>query len=284
MTERLSEITAQIASIRQLGSMVNAMRGIAASRAQQARSQLRGVETYSATLAGAIGRALTLAGNGVDGRRTPRDGVVNVIFCAEQGFAGAFSERVLDGVGSDLADGEIFLIGTRGASIMAERGMKPAWTAAMPSHSLGIPRLANYIAEALYARLAASEIARLEATFGHWQAGKGLSVERRQLFPIDPSSFPRPATANPPLFNLDAGTILFGLTGDYIHAQLCDAALHAFAAENEARMEAMTAARREIGRRLTDLEANQRIVRQDEITSEVVELAAGEAASRTGRA
>ena len=65
-----------------------------------------------------------------------------------------------------------------------------------------------------------------------------------------------------------------------MHAQLCDAALHAFAAENEARVEAMAAARREIDRQLDELRATQRQVRQDEITAEIVELAAGETASR----
>ena len=33
------------------------------------------------------------------------------------------------------------------------------------------------------------------------------------------------------------------LTADYLHARLCKAALHAFAAENGARLEAMTGAR-----------------------------------------
>jgi F-type H+-transporting ATPase subunit gamma len=42
----------------------------------------------------------------------------------------------------------------------------------------------------------------------------------------------------------------------------------------------MAAARREIDRQLDELRATQRLVRQDEITAEIVELAAGETASR----
>ncbi len=68
-----------------------------------------------------------------------------------------------------------------------------------------------------------------------------------------------------------------------MHAQLCRAGLHAFAAENEARMEAMQAARSQVERQLASLQAMQRTVRQEEITEEVIELAAGETASR-GRA
>jgi cation transport ATPase len=63
---------------------------------------------------------------------------------------------------------------------------------------------------------------------------------------------------------------------------ICNAALHAFAAENEARMEAMAAAHNQIERQLSALRARQQNVRQEEITAEIIELAAGETASRSG--
>jgi F-type H+-transporting ATPase subunit gamma len=283
MTERLADITARINGIRQLGTVVNAMRGIAAARAQQARSQLVAVEGYAATIAAAIGRALTLAPftDVGGGRRSTRPAMV--LFCAEQGFAGAFSERVLDAVGADLATAELFLIGTRGSSVAAERGVVTVWTSAMPSHSLGLPKLADRIAEALYARIAAGKIDRLDVVFSQWQPGHGTHVERRRLFPLDMTAFPQPADSNAPLLDLAVDVLLSELTADYLHAQLCNAALHAFAGESEARMEAMAAARNQIERQLSALQATQRQVRQEEITAEIIELAAGETASRTDR-
>ena len=76
--------------------------------------------------------------------------------------------------------------------------------------------------------------------------------------------------------------LLAELTADYVHAQLCHAALHAFAAENEARREAMASTHRQIEHHLSDLQATRRIVRQEEITAEIIELVAGELASRPG--
>jgi F-type H+-transporting ATPase subunit gamma len=96
-----------------------------------------------------------------------------VLFCAEQGFAGAFSERVLDSVGVDLATAELFLIGTRGGAVAIERGVAAGWNNAMPSHSLGVPKLADCIAEALYTRIATGEIDRLDAVFSEWEPGHG---------------------------------------------------------------------------------------------------------------
>jgi len=282
MTERLADISARLDGIHQLGAVVNAMRGIAAARAQQARSQLVAVDSYAATIAVAIGRALALAPSARPRalRKSTRPSLV--LFCAEQGFAGAFSERVLDASGADLATSELFLIGTRGGTVATERGVTAAWKSPMPSHSLGVPKLADRIAEALYARIATGQIDRLDAVFSQWRPGHGIHVERRHLFPFDLSAFPRATDANVPLLNLPPGALLSELTADYLYAQLCNAALHAFAAENEARMEAMAAARNQIEHQLSSLRAKQRLVRQEEITAEIIELAAGERASRSG--
>ena len=82
------------------------------------------------------------------------------------------------------------------------------------------------------------------------------------------------------MLNLAPAALLRDLAADYVYAQLCKAALHAFAAENEARMEAMAAARSGIERQLSSLQAKQRQVRQEEITAEIIELAAGVTASQ----
>jgi F-type H+-transporting ATPase subunit gamma len=283
MTERLSDIGTRIDGIRQLGAVVNAMRGIAAARAQQARGQLVAADSYAATIARAIGQTLALVPAARSGAVGQSSRPALVLFCAEQGFAGAFSERVLDAIGTYQAGSELFLIGTRGNAVAAERGLHAGWSSAMPSHSLGLPKLAERISEALYARIATGKIDRLDAVFSEWQPGHGIQINRRRLFPLDLSGFPHAESAEAPLLNLASETLLIELTADYVHAQLCNTALHAFAAENEARMEAMTSARSQIERQLSLLQATQRIVRQQEITAEIIELAAGETASRWNR-
>jgi F-type H+-transporting ATPase subunit gamma len=283
MTDRLADVGARIAGIRQLGAVVNAMRGIAAARVQQARGQLEAVDRYATTIAAAIGRVLALdpATPSASSKNSGR--LALVLFCAEQGFAGAFSDRVLDSVRPDLATSEVFLIGTRGTVAAAEKGVTLSWTSAMPSHSPGIPKLADVISEALYGRIAKGQIDRLDAVFSEARQGRSTHVERRRLFPFDMQQFPQPADSGPPLLNLAPSQLLGALTADYLHAQLCNAALHAFAAENQARMEAMAAARNQIERQLVSLQATQRMIRQEEITEEIIELAAGETASRPSR-
>jgi F-type H+-transporting ATPase subunit gamma len=283
MTDRLADITARIGGIRQLGAVVNAMRGIAAARAQQARNQLVAVDGYAKTIQLAIGRTLAFLppADPPQARRAIRPALV--VFCAEQGFAGAFSERVLASVRGDLGKCELFLIGTRGRAAIADTGIVAGWESAMPSHSPGIPRLADRVVEALYVRIASGDIDALDVVFSRWSPGAGAEVKRQRLFPFDLSAFPRAIAANPPLLNLSPDVLIRALAADYMHAQLCRAGLHAFAAENQARMEAMAAARKQVERQLSELQGRQRLVRQEEITAEVIELAAGETASQRGR-
>lgn len=279
MTERLANINGRIEGIRQLGVVVNAMRGIAAARAQQARAQITAVDGYAQIIAGAIGRAASLLRADQQDGITPSMRPALILFCAEQGFAGAFSERVLDAAGGDLTTRELFLVGTRGATAAAERNILPKWKIAMPSHSLGVPKLADRIAEALYVRIATGEIDSLDAIFTLWRPSRGAQIERRRLFPLDRTAFHAPANSGAPLLDLLPQFLLSDLTADYMHAQLCNAALHAFAAENEARMEAMASAHHQIERQLSALQATQRMVRQEEITAEIIELATGEMAA-----
>lgn len=275
MTERLADISARIEGVRQLGAVVNAMKGIAAARARTARSQVLAVDSYAATIAEAVSTAI-----GPDAARNmaPAGGATGLlVFCAEQGFAGAFSERVLDGIGADLVPERLFLIGTRGLSVAAARGITPMWSGAMPSHSPGIPKLADRITNALYAEVSAGRIARLEVVYTTWDAGRP-SLLRHGLFPIDLADLP-PALGTRPLMQLSPADLLDRLGMDHVHALICKAALHAYAAENEARMEAMSAAATQIERELEVFQATLRRVRQETITAEIIELGTGAAAA-----
>jgi F-type H+-transporting ATPase subunit gamma len=282
MAERLSDLVAQIQNVRQLEAVVTAMRGIAASRAQQARSALAGIEAYTEVVSGAIGQALSLmlpAGPPPASSRRQRRGLI--LFCAEQGFAGAFSERVLDGVMGDLEGAAVFLVGARGAAVGEERDIRPAWTAPMATHVGAIPGFANRLVDALYERIADGIVAHVDVVFSRSRPGVCIEIERHSLLPIDLSRFTRPVQNQPPLTTLAPWVLLERLASEYVYAQLLEAAMYAFAAENEARMMAMAAAKDNIESKLAGLSQREHQLRQEEITTEIVELAtAADALSR----
>lgn len=284
MTERLADVSARIDGIRQLGAVVNAMRGIAAARARSARAQIEAIDSYAATVAAAmssvLGAADPMSPSGASGGHdTGNTGLL--VFCAEQGFAGTFSESVLDSIGEDLALSSLFLIGTRGLSIATARGLDPIWSAPMSSHTPGIPKLADGIAKAIYRALEEGRFDRLDVIHAGWASGQAQIV-RQVLLPIDLSDL-LPSSTTRPLTQLPTDALITSLSGDYVHALVCKAALHAFAAENEARMEAMSAAGSQIARELELFQATLRRVRQEAITAEIIELGTGAATARDQR-
>jgi F-type H+-transporting ATPase subunit gamma len=274
VTERLAQTTRRIENLRQLETVVTAMRGISASRTQQAHGLLHGLRTYATVIAGAIGEALALVPERQQAPAAARRTAV-VLFCGEQGFAGAFSDRMLDAAGTDGPARDTFLIGTRGAALAAERGMKLTWQAAMVAHASLVPALAGRIADALYRWLSDRGGHRVDIVAPVWSAGVGVVAERRSLLPLDFARFAIHSPGQPPLITLPPAVLLARLAEEYVFAQLCEAALTAFAAENEARVAAMLSAKGNLETMRSDLQALQRQIRQDEITAEVVELASG---------
>ncbi|HVY14106.1 MAG TPA: FoF1 ATP synthase subunit gamma [Rhodopila sp.] len=277
MTERLAETTRRIGSVHALSDVVTAMRGISASRVQQAHGLLEGVRAYEKVIANAIGQALPLLPEIEHPPHAP-DRQAVIVFCAEQGFAGAFSDRVLDTAAAEVAQGwDMFLIGTRGAALARDRGMQPFWQAAMVPHASLISNLAGRIADALYAWVAGRAGSRLEMIVPHWKAGEGVTAERRSLLPFDFRRFASPLAAQAPLITLPPWLLLVRLAEEYIFSELCEAALSAFSAENEARVAIMLSAKAHLDSMLSDLQASERQIRQEEITAEVVELASSSA-------
>jgi hypothetical protein len=86
MTERLADISARIESVRQLGAVVNAMKGIAAARAHTARAQIEAVDSYAATIAAGMSSALVNADNQAEDHRPAPGETGLLVFTAEQGF------------------------------------------------------------------------------------------------------------------------------------------------------------------------------------------------------
>lgn len=284
MTQRYAELSARLSSVGQLDAVVAAMRGMAAARAQQSRKHLDSVRAYADTIAGAIAQALALLPDAARPER--RAGQAHglrlcVLFGAEQGFAGAFSEHVFAAAEDLFANPNrpLLVVGSRAARLAQARGRAPQWSAPMVAQASAAAGLAERIARAVTAHLG-NGVQGADMVYARPEGGSRVVVERRSLLPLDWQRFAAQNRAAAPLLNLPPQALLEALGGEYLFAQLSEAILHSFAAENSARLQAMSAARDNIGRRLEDLGREQRQARQEEITAELIELATGAEAVR----
>jgi F-type H+-transporting ATPase subunit gamma len=74
--------------------------------------------------------------------------------------------------------------------------------------------------------------------------------------------------------------LLAELVEEYVFAELTEAVTLSLAAENEARMRAMTAAKPNVSKMLDELIGRSRQLRQEEITNELIELGGRKTESR----
>jgi len=276
MAKRLADIVAHIDNIRQLRAVVTAMRGIAAARAQQSRGLLAGIESHARIVARGIGEAMLLAPQPAGGEDIhPQSRKALILFCAEGGFCGGLSDRVLDeAVKAADTDIEILIAGARGATIAQERGIAAGWTTSSANQMGAIPVAAQRIAETLYRGIAEGRYLRAEIIYPKPVTGAAPQIARQMLLPLDLERFRVAGRPQAPLANLPWQVLVARMAEEYVYAELCNAATHGFIAENEARMMAMAAARDHIDDMLAGLVRREHQARQEEITSEIVELSA----------
>ena len=283
MSGKLGEVEKRIGTVHQLDAVISAMRGIAAARVHEAHGRLDGVRAYASVVGAAIGEALALSSQTADTEAPDHagGGRILIVLCAEQGFAGSFSERVLDKVVQLLKRGpaELLLVGTRGAMIATERNLSFGWSAPMVVHAEEAPSLANRITDALYDRLQAGRARRVTAVYAEPGPSGVVEVVERVLLPFDFTRFHVHQTAIAPIVTLPPEQLLAELADEYVYAELCEAAMLSYAAENEARMQAMIAARRNVESKLGELVGTYRTLRQEEITAQIIELSTGTAST-----
>jgi F-type H+-transporting ATPase subunit gamma len=279
MSGKLSEVESRIGTVHQLEAVITAMRGSAAARSREARSRLDGIRAYAAAIGQAIGQALALAPDSDPQPRKPQglERHVVIVLSSEQGFAGTFNERVLDAAEPHLkANGsELLIIGDRGAMVAAERGLEFDWSAPMVAHAQEVAVLASRITDALYSRLEKGQATRVSVVHAAPAPSASIEVVERTLLPFDFARFKVTPHSVPPITTLPPEQLLAELAEEYVYAELCEEVMLSFAAENEARMRAMIAARSNVARKLDELVASFRRLRQEEITSEIIELSAG---------
>jgi F-type H+-transporting ATPase subunit gamma len=278
----LSESQARIGGIRKLKTLVGAMRGVAATHTQQARGALRGYRAYARVIAGGLARATELLDPDELTRAPPAaGGVATVVFAAEHGFAGAFSEHVLDALDGE-PEGILFVVGARGLALAEQRRRRVDWSAPMASQVSAVGATARGVADSLYAGFIARRFARAAVVFASFSEGV-CGVVRKPILPIDLRVFASAPSGPPPVANLPPRQLIEQLVGEYVFAELALAALESFASENEMRLATMDSARLNIDQKLEELSGLERLLRQEQITAEVQEITAGALAAGGAR-
>ncbi len=276
--EQLPRLKARISSLHELRDLFRALRALAASHVQEAQSALAGIREYVEVIEDSISEAAgLLPKEGGFGAEADADGRVLIVVCSEHGFAGAFNERLLDRVEAVLEPGQqLLVIGSRGAALAQERGLSVGRSFAMATHVGGVLGVTRLVAEHL------ATVARADAVFGSYRKGGNFEVEARPILPLDPALLVRSDQRSPPLHHLAPEDLLQRLASEYLFAEITRAVMESLASENGARLRVMEAADQNVGDKLDVLRRRENTLRQEVITTELLDVVTGSEAILSG--
>jgi F-type H+-transporting ATPase subunit gamma len=277
MAERLSDVQVRLQTLHELQEIVGAMRAMAAARVREAQVALDGTRAYAQVVGNAIAEALPLLpetpAQEIAAKATPHG---LVLFMAEHGFTGAFNNELVDATRRATRNPEaLFVVGSRGRVLIEECGGTPAWATDMAIRAGAVTDTARRIADALYRRYERGALAAVEILYFRDQGGGRRALERQSLLPVDLAQYGQPRSRVPPLTNLAPQSLIESLMAEYVFAQLAHAAMESLASENSARLAAMQSARERLDERLTELQGQERRLRQEQITDELLEIVIG---------
>lgn len=251
---------------------------------QQAHAILDSVRLYTSVIQEAMTEAAREVLLPARSSEAPGRGGLVVAFGSEHGFVGAFNERVLTHAAAQRqATGELLVVGSRAVLVAGERHHEVSWSCPMASQVGAVDDVALRVAERIGCSGALRETARVILVYARGSGGAASQMVTETLLPFDirpylPSRMDRPR----PLSNLPPEDLLDGLIGELLFAQLAHAATESFASESAARLGAMESAADNIGKKLDDLARAEREMRQEEITTELLDIVTGAEAIRGG--
>jgi F-type H+-transporting ATPase subunit gamma len=269
--EQLPRLQARISSLQEMQDLVRALRALAASHVQEAQSALSGIRGYVEVLEDAIAEAATLLSEAdrLAASSESSGASVLIVVCSEHGFVGAFNKRLLDRAESERKEEQgLVTIGQRGTMLAAERGLEVDRSFSMATHVGGALSVARRVAEYL------ANASRADVVFGGYRKGGNFQTEARRILPLDPASLVR-KNLIPPLRHLAPDALLQRLADEYLFGEITRAVMESLASENGARLRAMEAANHNIGDKLDGFRRKEHTLRQEAITSELIDIVTG---------
>ncbi len=287
MGAKLRVIRRRIRSVQSTMKITRAMELIAASRIVRAQQRVEAARPYAELLTRAMEDVARQVGSLshplLEIREAPERAGVFVV-TSDRGLAGAYSanalrraEEVVEEVRGRGLEAVLYVAGKKGQSYFRFHGvpMEASWTgiSEVPTYSA-----AEEIGERLIRDFAETRIDELHAVFTHFRSAFSMRAIHQRFLPIPPHEVVHRELGKPYpeyLFEPQPAVILGELLPRYVVTKVWAALLESAASENAARRRAMKAATDNAEELIKVYTRQANRARQDEITSEIMEIVGG---------
>jgi len=291
--ETLASLRRQKQSATELQSIVKSMKTLAAANIWQFERAVTSLKDYERTIELGLQIVFTAPDTEIEIVRPELDAPLGaVVFGSEQGMVGQFNDEIaryairrMDAMEVPEEDRSLVAIGQRVHSKLENAHQPIALTLRMPTSMSGIRPAVQRLLLRLDAWRAQKGVERIVLFHNTPVAGTRYEAQAVELIPVDLGwlqslrAEPWPSTSLP-TFDMSWDALFSGLIQEYLYMALFRAFVASLSAENASRLSSMEAAESNIEERLDDLERHYHQLRQQSITSELLDIVSGaEAAS-----
>lgn len=290
-------IRRKIESAESLAGIVSMMKAISAVSIRKYEQAVESLADYSLTVERGLwvalgaelevadpgwGEEMPLGDEGGRGRKGGPGSIAAVLFGTDQGLCGSFNDQVARHAVAELgnAPGKIVTVGLRGANALLMAGRATDELLPAPGSLAAVTGLVQELLIRLADWQASGQYERVLLFHNRYRAGAAAERRTVQLAPLDLSavrSLPggKWPTRVLPTYRMARRELVAALVREYLFVNLYRAAAESLAAEHGIRLMTMQEAERNIGERLDGFHFEGRRLRQDAITSELLDIVGG---------
>jgi F-type H+-transporting ATPase subunit gamma len=277
---QLKEIEKQLKGVRSLKDIVHSMRSLAAVNLYKTEKVLESIRQYRLMIQEGLGLVNHLLPvpkpESVEKTDLP---IGYLIFTSDQGLSGSFNEKVIDFVQQYDARGKevVYMVsGVRGQDILKEKKIDVFLYTSAPTSLEGIKKAMRDLSDTLYLYYSEGRFGSLILFYNVYVSVGQFTPTAFSVLPLDVTQFTREkAFPSQPHLYVMPEELLPLLIEEYLFIELYRAFVESLASENGSRLRSMDSAGKNIDKKIEDLLQHYRISRQEEITSEMLEIISG---------
>ena len=286
MAQTLEQLARQSSTLGSISSIVRTMKTLSAINAVPYEQAAAAIEAYQHTLEMGFAAFAWHAGlkQGQPQRPLPTRQLL-IVFGSDHGLCGNYNEQLARQVaayiqGLPAAQIDILCVGARMQQALADQQLSTFDLLLPPASVEGLNRLASELVVRIQTCGGNRPLAELAVHLAYTQRGEHASRQGNlgRLLPLPSQLFhtekqwPSPAL---PLYTLPTEALLASLVRNYLYVRLYRASAEAMATENAARLALMQQAEQAVAERLDLVKRELAQVRQEEITTELMDIIIG---------
>ena len=290
--ETLEILSSKIETTEEIGSIVRTMKAVSAVSIRQYEQAVLALKDFHQTIELGLQVVLRNERAEIQWERMSEGRTAAIVFGSDRGLCGGFNRSVVDVAAGELgrttkgAEAPLIVaVGARVAARLEGVGLPPTKVFLLPGSVAGLTRTAQSILIQADRWREEERIAKIRIFANRRTAHAQAEPTARTLFPI-PTKYlsglaKRPwPTRQLPTFTVAPGQLLSWLIRQHLFVTVYHIGAQSLASEHASRLASMQGAERNIAERLDELTAAYRRTRQDAITTELMDIVAGAAATR----